>query len=186
MQDLISRASTTNFMRMYKKLKQSILLVYRAGDNLVDNYGMEVAGYLTFLTLLALFPYLVLMVSAAGFIGQGEAGREFISMALSNLPSDAVASLQPHIAEITSGPPQNLLTFAILGAIWTSSSAVEALRGVLNRAYRVHKPPAYFWRRLMSIGQLFVLTFILLVVMLLAVLAPIALQYLTPIYGHPH
>ncbi len=170
---------------MFNKLKQTILLVYRAGDNLVDNYGLEVAGYLTFLLLLALFPYLVLMVSAAGLIGQGEAGRQFISVVLNNLPSDAVATLLPRIEEISSGPPQNLLTFSILGAIWTASSAVEALRGVLNRAYRVHKPPAYFWRRLMSIGQIFVLTFILLAVMLIAVLAPIGLDYITEHTGIP-
>ncbi len=164
---------------MIRKLKQTALLLYRAGDNLVDNYGLEVAGYLTFLALLALFPYLVLMVSAAGVIGQGETGREFINLVLGHLPSDAVAALTPRIDEIISGPPQSLLTFAILGAIWTSSSAVEAIRGVLNRAYRVHRPPHYFFRRLLSIGQVFILTFVLLAVMLVYVFAPILLDGFT-------
>ncbi len=164
---------------MLKKFKHTTLLLYRSGDNLVDNYGLEVAGYLTFLLLLALFPFLVLIVSAAGVMGQGEAGREFITLVLNNLPSDAVSALQPRIHEITSGPPQSLLTFAILGAIWTSSSAVEALRGVLNRAYRVHKPPNYYLRRLISIGQILILTTTLLAVMLVYVLAPIVMQKFT-------
>jgi membrane protein len=168
---------------MIRFLKQSSLLLYRAGDNLVDNYGLEVAGYLTFLALLALFPYLVLMVSAAGVVGQGETGREFINLVLGHLPSDAVAALAPRIDEIISGPPQSLLTFAIVGAIWTASSAVEAVRGVLNRAYRVHKPPHYFLRRLLSIGQIFILTFTLLAVMLVYVLAPIALNQFTHYTG---
>jgi membrane protein len=168
---------------MLSTLKHTILLLYRAGDNLVENHGLEVAGYLTFLVLLALFPYLVLMVSAAGLIGQGETGRDMITLLLQNLPSDAVATLRPRIEEITSGPPQNLLTFSILGAIWTSSSAVEAVRGVLNRAYRVGKRPSYWWRRLASIGQVFILTFTLLVVMLVAVLAPIAIAYFTRYTG---
>jgi uncharacterized BrkB/YihY/UPF0761 family membrane protein len=59
---------------MLTKLKQSILLLYRAGDNLVDNYGLEVAGYLTFLALLALFPYLVLMVSAGVLLAKAKVG----------------------------------------------------------------------------------------------------------------
>jgi membrane protein len=176
MQGLISAAHPTTFVSMLNKLKHTILLLYRAGDNLVDNYGLEVAGYLTFLSLLALFPYLVLMVSAAGVVGQGETGRELIALLLQNLPSDAVATLRPRIEEIISGPPQNLLTFAILGAIWTSSSAVEAARGVLNRAYKVRKPPNYYLRRLLSIAQIFILTFILLAVMLVFVFAPIAIQ----------
>jgi membrane protein len=99
-----------------------------------------------------------------------------IAVLLQNLPSDAVATLRPRIEEIISGPPQNLLTFSILGAIWTSSSAVEAVRGVLNRAYQVRKPPNYYLRRLLSIAQIFILTFILLAVMLVFVLAPIAIQ----------
>lgn len=161
---------------MWKKLKQAALLVYRAWDNLAENHGLEVAGYLTFLMILALFPYLVLMVSAAGLLGQGDAGQAFIGLVLENLPSDAVAALRPRIEEITSGPPQHLLTFSILGAIWTSSSAVEALRGVLNRAYCVHKPPAYFWRRLVSMGQVLLLTSVLLLVMLVFVFTPILLK----------
>ncbi|MFZ4541766.1 MAG: YihY/virulence factor BrkB family protein [Rickettsiales bacterium] len=157
---------------MKKTLKRWVLLCYRAGDNLIDNYGMEMAGYLTFLALLALFPYLVLMVSALGLVGQGETGRHLISLLLENLPQDAVATLRPRIEEITSGPPQSILTFSILGAIWTSSSAVEALRGMLNRANRVRKPPAYFKRRLTSIAQIVVLTTLILLVMLVFVFAP--------------
>jgi membrane protein len=161
---------------MWKSIKQFLRICYRAGDNLVDNYGIEMAGYLTFLALLALFPYLVLMVSAAGLVGQGEAGRGFIALLLQNMPTDAVATLRPRIEEITSGPPQSILTFSILGAIWTSSSAVEAVRGMLNRAHRVGKPPAYLSRRLMSIVQIFILTFLILLILLVFVFAPIALN----------
>lgn len=161
---------------MWRRIKKYTLLCYHAGSSLVDNYGIEMAGYLTFLALLALFPYLVLMVSAAGLVGQGETGREFIALLLHNLPTDAVATLRPRIEEITSGPPQGILTFSILGAIWTSSSAVEAVRSMLNRAYRVNRPPAYFTRRLTSVAQIFMLTFLILLVMLLFVFAPIALN----------
>jgi membrane protein len=168
---------------MWSSVKKYTLLCYRAGDNLVDNYGIEVAGYLTFLALLALFPYLVLMVSAAGLVGQGETGRQFIALLLEHLPADAVATLRPRIEEIISGPPQSILTFSILGAIWTSSSAVEAVRGVLNRAYRVRKPPAYLSRRLMSIGQIFILTLLILLVMLVFVFTPIAIRSFTHYTG---
>ena len=161
---------------MVTHIKRYTLLFYRAGDNLVDNYGMEMAGYLTFLALLALFPYIVLMISAAGLVGQGETGRSLITLALEHLPSDAVATIRPRIEEIISGPPHHILTFSILGAIWTSSSAVEAVRGMLNRAYCVRKPPAYFSRRLTSIAQVFIFTFIVLVLMLVFVFAPIAMK----------
>ena len=165
------------------KIKHFGLLCYRAGDNLVHNYGLEVAGYLTFLELLALFPYLLLMVSTLGIFGQGETGRQVIGWLIAHVPSDAVATLRPRIEEIVSGPPQGLLTFAILGAIWTSSSAVEAVRGVLNRAYHVHKPPAYLARRLTSMAQVLMLTLLLLVVTLLVVLLPAVWAAITHFTG---
>lgn len=155
----------------------------RAAYNTIQHDGIEHAGYLAFLGLLSLFPFLVFVAALAGWLGEGEAGAAFITMMLNHLPSHLVASLQPRIVEIISGPPQGLLTVAILGAVWTASSAVEGLRTVLNRAYHVATPPAYIWRRLLSIAQLLLFAFILIVGMLLFVLVPVALQWLQELLG---
>ncbi len=164
-------------------LKHYGLVFYRAGHGLADNYGFEMAGYLTFLALLSLFPYLLLMVAAAGAVGQGETGRLMISTLLQHLPPDTVTTIRPRIEEILSGPPPHILTFSILGAIWTSSSAVEAIRGILNRAYHVHKPPAYLRRRLTSIGQIILLTLLILGCMVLFVVVPIAIKGFSHVSG---
>ena len=158
---------------MWQNLRKSCLLLYRAGDNLVDNDGIELAGYLTFLALLALFPFLVLIVATAGFIGQGELGTQFIELIVSHLPNEAMRAIRPRIDEIMSGPPQGLLTVSILGAIWTASSAVEGLRTVLNRAYQVSEPPNYYWRRALSILQIMLFTVLIIMVMSVLVLAPL-------------
>ena len=168
---------------MDRKLRKYLRLCYRAGDNMVNNFGVEMAGYLTFMVLLSLFPYLVLMVSALGLVGQGQTGREFIELVLNHLPSEAVDTLQPRIVEIISGPPQGLLTFAILSALWTSSSAIESIRSMLNRAYRVGAPPAYLRRRLASIGQVLLFTLFFLLAILLFVFAPIAVNNFTTLTG---
>ena len=166
-------------------LTQSGGILYRAGDHLVDNDGVEFAGYLTFLSLLALFPFLVLIVAIAGFIGQGELGARFIELMLGYLPNDAMTAIAPRIDEIVSGPPQGLLTVSILGAIWTSSSAVEGLRTVLNRAYQVSSPPTYVFRRALSILQLILFTFVIILVMFLLVVPPILLEQFEHWWGTP-
>ncbi len=166
-------------------VKKSLYIVYKAGDNLVENDGIELAGYLTFLSLLALFPFMVLIVAAAGFIGEGELGTRFIELLITHLPQEAVAAIKPRVMEITSGPPQGLLTISILGAIWTSSSAVEGMRTVLNRAYNVSNPPTYIFRRLMSILQLILFTIIIIVAMSMIVLSPILASYAEAMIGRP-
>ncbi len=152
-------------------------VLYGAGHNLVMHDGIEMAGYLTFLTLLSLFPFLVLVVAVFGFIGQGPAGANFIHFLFEHLPADVMRSLSPRIDEITSGPPQGLLTVAIVGALWTSSSAVEGIRTVLNRAYQVNEPPHFFLRRMVSIAQILIFTVLIILTMLVLVLAPVGLKW---------
>lgn len=148
-------------------------IFYRAGHDLVHNDGIELAGYLTFLAILSLFPFLVILVSIAGFLGQGESGAQSINLVLASLPHDVMEAIRPRIDEILSGPPQGLLTVAILGALWTSSSAVEGLRTVLNRAYRVSEPPTYLVRRLLSILQLGMFSMLIIIFMVGLVLSPL-------------
>ncbi len=156
---------------------------YKAAYNAISHDGIELSGYLAFLNLLALFPFLVFVFSLAGFFGEGEAGTQFIRLVFSELPHSMVRALQPRVAEIISGPPQGLLTVSILGAIWTASSAVEGYRTVLNRAYHVATPPAYIWRRLLSIAQILILSFISVITMIVFVTLPIVWGKLTALFG---
>lgn len=166
---------------LWNPIKNLFYCLYMAAENAINHDGIEHAGYLAFLGLLALFPFLVFLVALAGIFGETAAQSEFIALIIENLPEHVVAALEPRMVEITTGPSQGLLTVAILGAIWTSSSAVEGLRTVLNRAYRVHTPPSYLWRRMVSILQLVVVTVIIILSMGLLVVWPISLQYLESI-----
>jgi len=157
---------------------QFFRILWNALVNTINHDGIEHAGYLAFLGLLSLFPFLVFLMAITGLLGENLAQSEFIDLIISSLPSHVVEGLRPRMLEITTGPSQSLLTVAILGAIWTSSSAVEGLRTVLNRAYRVHTPPSYLFRRILSVGQLIVLTVIVIVVMILLVLLPVIWEYL--------
>ncbi|MDG1286355.1 MAG: YihY/virulence factor BrkB family protein [Rickettsiales bacterium] len=138
----------------------------------ITHDGIEHAGYLSFMGLLSLFPFLVFLVALAGVFGDGALGRDFILLIRDTLPADAVAALLPRIDEIVDGPPRGLLTISMLAALWTASSAVEGYRTVLNRAYRVGTPPAYVWRRLWSIGQLLIFTALIMLGMGAMFVAP--------------
>jgi membrane protein len=160
-----------------KWLNNFVICCWQAAVDTVNHDGIEHAGYLSFLGILSLFPFLVLLVALAGIIGNHQVGQEFVSILLGYMPSHAVDAIKPRINEIVSGPPQGILTIAIIGALWTASSAVEGLRTALNRAYRVHTPPAYPLRRLLSIAQLLIILCIIIMVMAGWVFTPILLEY---------
>lgn len=169
-------SSRFRFKTSLNCFRQFGLVLYRAGYNAIEHDGIEHAGYLAFLSMLALFPFLVFLVTLTGLVGESASGVHFITLLFDTLPPHLVDALRPRVQEILTGPPQGLLTLAILGAIWTSSSAVEGYRTILNRAYHVKTVPRYWVRRLASIGQLLVFSFLILTLMLVLVLAPVAVQ----------
>ena len=162
-------------MLSFKKIGSSI---WKALVDTVMHDGIEHAGYLAFLSLLSLFPFLVFLFALAGFVGETVIGERFVELLMTSMPEKVLVPIKPRLIEIASGPPQGLLTIAIVGAIWTASSAVEGLRTILNRAYRVATPPAYILRRLLSILQFFILTGVVIIAMIGLIIAPAIWEFI--------
>lgn len=149
----------------------------------INHDGVEHAGYLSFLGILSIFPFLVLFISLAGIFGGTVLGEKFVGILFDNMPDAVAIALRPRMNEIISGPPQGLLTVAIIGAIWTASSSVEGLRTIFNRAYRVSTPPSYILRRLLSIGQFLVITFLLLSSMFVIIITPLLFDIVLELFN---
>lgn len=156
------------FVIPFKILRMAII-------DIVRQDGVEHAGYLAFLGILSLFPFLIFLISIVGFFGASEIGIEFVNNILASAPQAIAGALAPRINEIVSGPPQRFLTIAIIGVIWTASSSVEGCRTILNRAYRVEFPPPYIWRRFVSIIEFFVIIFCIIIGMVIFVFFPLVL-----------
>lgn len=156
-------------MKNFTKFSRAI---YNSVNDVLHHDGVEHAGYIAFLGLLSFFPFLVLLVALAGAFGQSQVGTDFVNFIFSEIPERFVSALKPRIEDIVSGPPQSLKTLAIFAMIWTASSAVEGLRTILNRAYRVGTPPSYLFRRLLSILQFIIITILLMIALMLLVVFP--------------
>lgn len=165
-----------NRLKIFYYLRKYFVLPIRifrmAVVDTVRQDGIEHAGYLAFLSIFSLFPFLIFLIIILNYAGGDFLATQIIYSAINSLPKEAADSLLPRVEEIVSGPPQSFLTIAIIGIIWTASSSVEGYRTILNRAYRVHLPPPYLLRRLISIMEFFVLTFGISVGITLLVILP--------------
>lgn len=140
--------------------------------------GIENAGYLAYLLMLSIFPFLVFFVALLGLFGGEKLTDLLVDLILDSSWANFIDALKPRILEITSDPPQSFLTIAILSAVWTASSIFEAIRTILNKAYQVAEYPGYIFRRLISFLEF--ATLIVMTVLLLAalIIAPIAINFL--------
>lgn len=151
------------------------------GDSIydtMDHGGVEHAGYITFLLMLTIFPFLVFFMALIGEIGSDELRKLLVSMIMESSWADSIDALKPRIIEITSSPPQGLLTLAVLSTIWTASSIFEGLRTILNRAYHVDNTPAYWFRRMLSIVEFIAVILLTLALMMVLVVLPYISDFL--------
>ena len=168
-----SRPKRAGRLTPWGSLRAAGETIWEAVVNLIRHEGLELSGYMSFMSILALFPFLIFVVAIAGFIGQAEGAGKFINLAFQFLPPEVASVLGPTISNIVSHPRGDLLTFGILFAIWSASSGVEALRLLLNRCYAVPETRSVFLLRLQSV-VLVVLSAIAIAIMSLAiVLAPV-------------
>ena len=157
-------------------MKFFVQTLYKAIFKTIDHDGVEHAGYMSFMVLFSLFPFLVFFFAFTSFLGASELGQELIKILIDNLPSNATEAIAPRIMEIVQTPPERLMTLAIIGAIWTSSSFVEGLRTILNRIYEVSTPPTYLWRRFLSIIQFLSISIGLTLILFILIIIPAGLH----------
>jgi membrane protein len=154
------------FIKILKVLVRSFI-------SLINHDGIEHAGYLSFLVLFSIFPFIIFFLVFASLLGFSEIGISFIKSMINGIPGDV---FQSRIHELLKVPPQSLMTLAIFGSIWTASSFVEGLRTILNRIYDLSVPPSYIFRRMLSILQFFIISIFLFFGMMILVVIPIVLN----------
>lgn len=109
--------------------------------------GMDSAGNVAFLSFLAVFPFLIFLTALAAAFQETQAAENFIGWALSNVPQAAAEAIKPIIDDVVSKSSGSLVTLSILGALWVSANAIEALRGALNRVHGISRPRSFLFHR---------------------------------------
>ena len=138
--------------------------------------GWAIASHIALSTLMALFPFLIVLTSLAGFFGSKELADQAAGIMLQILPSQVADSLTVEIHDVLTTTRGDALTIGAALAVYFASNGVESLRVALNRAYSVIEPRRWYWLRLESIGYTLIAAFTALALAFLIVLGPLMLE----------
>jgi membrane protein len=138
--------------------------------------GWAIASHIALSTLMALFPFLIVLTSLAGFFGSKELADQAASLLLQVWPRQVSDSLSVDIHDVLTTTRGDILTIGAVLAVYFASNGVEALRVALNRAYSMIEPRRWYWLRLESIGYTLVAAFTALAMAFLIVLGPLMLE----------
>lgn len=157
----------------------------RTGRAIYQDDCLGWAGELAFFWFLALFPALLFVVALAGSLPV----QHLIDVVVGSLarvaPGDVLVLVREQLVQIAQGPPRGLLTLSLLGALWSSSSAMTAIIDTLNQAYHVREGRSWWRVRLLAVGLTVVLFAFTLIAVALVMIGPTLAEYLENSLGVP-
>lgn len=108
------------------------------------------AAELAYYFLFALFPMLIFLTNLVGFLPEIQ---ENILIALAKvLPPDATNLVAKTLSDVRTNSSGGLLSFGIIGTLWSASGGVVSLMDSLNDAYDVEEGRSFWKQRLISIA----------------------------------
>ena len=138
------------------------------------NEGWAIASHIALSALMALFPFLIFVTAlAATIFGSQQLADETAQILLEAWPGEVADPIAREIQNVMQVRRGDIVTIAVVLAIYFSSSGIESLRIGLNRAYRVREMRAWWILRLESIGFVVVGAAGMLALSFLVVLYPL-------------
>jgi membrane protein len=159
-----------------RQLRYVFLVVMDAFYEFLADDGWAIASHIALSTLMALFPFLIVLASLAGFFGSKELADQAVGLLLQIWPKQVADSLSGEIHDVLTTSRGDILTIGAVLAVYFASNGVEALRVALNRAYSVIEPRRWYWLRLESIGYTLIAAVTSLAMAFLIVLGPLIIE----------
>ena len=125
-------------------------VIVSAVRNYIVHQSANQAGSLAFSSVLAMFPLLILLSAAAGFVGQPGDAAALVERVIGYAPQVVRDAMQPVIRQVLAQRNQALLTIGVLATLWTASSGMQAVRSALNRAYGIERGLPFWKARIKS------------------------------------
>ena len=148
-------------------------IVYRSWMRFSDDDGWAIASHIALSGLTSLFPFLILVGALAGFIGTPDLAQRATNLLFESWPPQVAGPIAREVENVLTQPRTGLATLSALLAVYFASSAVDAVRIGLNRAYDQTDARAWWLLRLESVFFVLVGAVALMGFTLLVVLEPI-------------
>jgi membrane protein len=135
---------------------------------------MGLSAEMSYRFLFALFPFILFMVSLAGFFGTEETALTVVVWMQETMPPQAATILEQPVREVIASQRLDLLSIGAIAALWAASGVMGAIIKGMNRIHRVRDGRNFLMKNVMKVA----LTLFLVAVLLTAVAAVFFTQVL--------
>ena len=148
-----------------------------------DDDCLGLAAQLAYYFFLALFPAILFVLAVASFFPLTNFTDEVVRALRPIAPAEILTFLEEQLRRVSNADSGGILTVGILGAIWSSSAALVAIVGALNRAYDIDEGRPWWKVRLTAIGLTTALALLVLISFSLIIVGPTVAEQLAASFG---
>jgi membrane protein len=127
-------------------------LIRRTYHETMSDDAQGLASQLAYYFFLALFPALLCVLAVASFFPLQNFTDDVTRFLGPVVPREVIGIIRQEMAKIAEGHHGGLLTIGLLGALWSSSSAMVSVIGAMNRAYDIDESRPWWNVRLTAIA----------------------------------
>ena len=158
-------------------------LLKRTAREMKSDDCLGIAAQLAYYFFLALFPAFLFLLALASFFPLDDLIDQVVRALRPIAPGEVVGFLEEQLRQVSNADSGGILTIGILGAIWSSSAAVVAIIGSLNRAYDIDEGRPWWKVRLTAIVLTLALAVMILLSFSLIVAGPVLAERLASTFG---
>ena len=139
---------------------------------------LGLAAQLSYYFFLALFPAILFGLALASFFPLGTLTDDLTRLLGPVVSPEILTLIQDQMRRLANAESGGLLTFGVLGALWSSSAALVSIIDALNRAYDIEESRPWWKVRLMAMGLTIGLAVFILAALTLVLAGPSMATYL--------
>ncbi len=131
-------------------------VIRNAYNDIMQNHTMAMAAGLSYYFVLSLFPLLILLAAIVAYLPIPNLFDTVLGTMARVVPADSMGLVRKIVASIVTPRRGGLLTFGILGTLWSASGGFNSLIEALNVAYDIPETRPIWKTRLVAIELMFV------------------------------
>jgi membrane protein len=153
-------------------------LLVKTYHEVVDDDVLGMAAQLSYYFFLALFPAILFLLAVASFFPLQSLTDDMARVLGPVMSPEMLKLVQDQMTRLGNAESGGLLTFGVLGALWSSSAALVSIVDALNRAYDIEEARPWWKVRLVAMGLTLGLALFILVAFTLVLAGPTVATWL--------
>ncbi|HET9839511.1 MAG TPA: YihY/virulence factor BrkB family protein [Candidatus Angelobacter sp.] len=154
---------------MLRRVKDA---VWHTVEAVPQKHTLQMAAALSYYFVISLFPAILLLSAIVAYLPGARPFDQVLSLMSGFVPHDSLELLRKVLATIVTPNRGTLLSFGILGTLWTASGGFSAAIEALDIAYEVNEARPFWVTRPLSVGLTLLVGALLLVALGVMIVGP--------------